>query len=748
MPLAPPAVAFATGIALAPVLPPRVAWALLGASLAATLLIVVVGRPAHALGILLGAVAMLGALRAMPGPLPADHVGRLALPLTAAVEARLAAEPVTWTPERSRLALDVERVDGVPRTGRVALTLYGPPPALAQGQRIAVQARLERPVGFRDPGVFDVAARLAREGVHVTGSAPVTRVVPLEPPAPPWPARVRRFALAAFAERLPAVSAGLLGGLVLGDRTALPADVQDAFRRAGVFHVLAVSGFNVALLAGAVWTLARAAGGGRRGAAACALVAVLGFAAVVGPEPSVVRATLMAVLVLLSVLLEREPSVTNSLALAALAILVARPGDLLDPGFQLSFAATAGIVAAPIPRGTLAAALVVSLAAQLAVVPVTLVHFNQLSTIGIVANLAAVPLAAAATVLGLLAVVATLVGDFAAAAVFGAVWPLLLALRAVASLAAGVPGAVVHLPAPDAAALLAYAAALGGGLAAWHLRARRRASGALAVAAIGALLVAAALLAHPILGRGDGHLRVTVLDVGQGDAIVVEAPDGRAVVVDAGAGGPWRLDAGERAVAPFLWNRGVLGLHATLTTHADIDHAGGMAALRRLFRVAETWDETTGPRTVGGALFTPLAANLPDGRRNDRATLLRVELGLATLLLASDVESAGERALLAAGVPLAATVLKVGHHGAATSTTAPFLTAVRPAIAIVSVGARNAYGHPDPGALARLAEAGARVYRTDRDGAVLVETDGRTLTVTRWSDRRVDRFCLDPELFC
>jgi len=748
MPLAPLAVAFAAGIALAPWIAPRAAWALVAAGLAATVLVLVLGQAAHALAPLLAAIAMLGALRATPAPLAADHVGRLPLPATARVEARLAADPIAWAPDRARLALDVESVDGVPRSGRISLGLYGPPPPLAEGQRIVVDARLERPVGFRDPGVFDVAARLAREGIHVTGSASATRVVPLEPPAPPWPARVRRFALAAFAERLPPASAGLLGGLVLGNRTALPADVQDAFRRAGVFHVLAVSGFNVALLAGAVWTLARAAGSGRRTAATGAIVAVLGFAAVVGPEPSVIRATIMAVLVLAAVLLEREASVTNSLALAALAILAARPGDLLDPGFQLSFAATAGIVAAPMPRGTMAAALAVSLAAQLAVLPVALVHFNQLSTVGIIANLAAVPLAGAATVLGLLAVVAAAVGDLAAAAAFGAVWPLLLLLRAVAALAAAVPGAVIRLPAPGAGAVIAYAAGLGGALAAWRWRARRGPCRTLAAGATLALLTAAALAALPILTRGDGRLRVTVLDVGQGDAIVVETPDGRAVVVDAGAGGPWRLDAGERAVAPFLWNRGVLALHATLTTHADIDHAGGMAALRRLFAVTESWDDAARPRSVGGALLTPIVPDVPDGRRNDRATMLRVEMGLASVLLASDVEAAGERALLEARIPLGATVLKVGHHGAATSSTAPFLAAVRPTVAIVSVGARNLYGHPDAGTLARLGAVGARVYRTDRDGAVLVETDGRTLSVTRWSDRSVERFCLDPETIC
>src|SRR5262249_22818171 len=148
--------------------------------------------------------------------------------------------------------------------------------------------------------------------------------------------------------------------------------------------------------------------------------------------------------------------------------------------------------------------------------------------------------------------------------------------------------------APGPAAIAAYAAALGAGLAAWHWRRQHGRRVVLMAAALVALLTAVLLVTLPILTRGDGLLRVTVLDVGQGDAIVVEAPDGQVVVVDAGPGGPWRLDAGERAVAPFLWNRGVLSLHATLTTHDDIDHAGGMAALRRLFRVAETWDEARG----------------------------------------------------------------------------------------------------------------------------------------------------------
>ena len=744
MPLAPLAIAFGTGIALAPWMATRPAWALGIAAVALTTLIVVAGRPAHATAPILAAVVALGAVRAMPPPLPADHIARLEMPAVARLEGRLVTAPLHWAPDRSRLVVDVDRVDDAVRSGRIALAIYGPAPPLVERQRVAVEARLHRPTAFRNPGAFDSAARLAREGIHVTGSADSARVTALEPPAPPWPARLRRRALDAIAARLPPVSAALLGGLLLGERTDLPPDVDAAFRQAGVYHVLAVSGFNVALLAGAVWAVLRAAGGSRRVAAITAILAVLGFAAVVGPQPSVVRATLMAVLVLMAVVLEREASVINSLALAALVILAARPGDLLDPGFQLSFAATAGIVAAPMPRGAVAAALAVSVAAQLAVLPITLAHFNQLSTVGVIVNLAVVPLAAAATILGLLAVASTAVADWFATAGFGAVWPVLLALRGVVALGAAIPGAVVHLAAPGGVAIACYAGGLAAALGAWHLADRRRVLGGGAVVL---LALAVGIWSWPMVAPSSGTLRVTILDVGQADAIVIEAPDGRAMVVDAGTGGPWRLDVGERVVAPFLWNRGVRRLAATVVTHPDADHAGGMAAVHRLLPVHERWDAQT-PRAFGGAWITPLAAVTDSARVNDHAIVLRIELGLASILLASDIEAAAERALVDGGTPLAATVLKVGHHGAATSSTSPFLAAVRPAIAVVSVGARNGYGHPHPGTLARLVAAGAHVYRTDRDGAVILETDGRALTVTRWADHHSERLCLDPESIC
>jgi competence protein ComEC len=762
--------AFASGIAAAPWVPPLVTWPLLMAALAWGMSLVHLGRlNAAAVCLVLGGIAA-GALRATPLPLAADHAARLSLPAAYRIEGRLLAEPTPLGPERTRLLLAVTRVDGEPRSGRVRLTAWGRTlPPLTSGQRVAVGARLHPVTGYRNPSGFDYAAHLRRDGILISATVRADRVVALNEPRPPWPVRVRRAAREAMRASLPPPSAALLAGLVLGDRAELPGDIDEAFRRAGVYHVLAVSGFNVALVAGSAWALLVLARAGRRGAAVGAMVAVMGFAFVVGPEPSVLRAVLMAVLVLAALLLDRETAGLNSLALAAIGILTVRPGDLADPGFQLSFAATAGIVLAPLPRGLVPGALGVSVAAQLAVLPIALAHFNQLSLIGPLANLVAVPLAGLATVLGLAGAAVGLLTESAGAILLSATWPVLLALRGAVALAAVVPGGVLHAPAPHWSAVAAYGLGLGLALGAWRCReasperARRLAIGA------GLLLaLAVGIAAGPLVRLADGRMRITVLDVGQGDAIVVEGPDGSALLVDAGPGGPMRLDTGERVVAPFLWNRGILRLAGAVTTHDDADHAGGMPAVRRRFDVMGTlgpgsalWlgparvlvfsqrrqgEGSSEPVGFRSSAAPPLAGAVK--RQNADALILRVDHGLASFLLAADLTSAGEHALLEAEAPLGAAVLKVGHHGSRHSSTAEFLARVSPRLAVISVGPRNPFGHPAPETLGRLAAVGARVYRTDRDGAVIFETDGRRLTVTRWATGAVDRYCLDPDAPC
>ncbi|HSE04105.1 MAG TPA: DNA internalization-related competence protein ComEC/Rec2 [Methylomirabilota bacterium] len=779
-PLLAPAAAFAAGIAAgawlavpASRLLAAGAILLLGAALTAR------ARPRAAGALVLAGVGVLGALRAAGPGVPGDHLARAAPAPTVALEGRVAEEPVRGAPDRVRLLLDVDGLHAGPErrpaTGRVQLTVYGEPTApLGEGQRVRVAARLHRPVGFRNPGGFDYPAHLRRDGILLVGHTRADRITALTPDVPPARVAVKRWAVGVIAARLPEASAALLAGLLLGERSALPPASDEAFRRAGVYHILAVSGFNVALLAGAVFGGLGACGVPRRAAAAVAASTLVGFALVVGAQPSVLRATAMGLLLLAAVLLDRESQLSNALALAGLALLLWRPGDLWDPGFQLSFAATAGIVhlapritAVLTARGAprwLATALAVSVAAQAAVTPLMLAHFNQLSLIGVAANLVVVPLAAVATALGMLALLVELGSEALAALLFAALWLVLVALRATVAAAAALPSAMVHLPAPAGAAVAAWYAAL---LLAPDLPGSRRIRAAVAVLAV----TVASLSIWPWLRPTESMLRVTFLDVGQGDATLIEFPEGPRLLVDGGPAGPRRFDVGERVLAPFLWNRPLAGLDAVALSHWDVDHAGGLAAVLTRFHVGEFWESghppagapdtvralarsraprralTAGHRLwLGRALVTVLGpAPGPPQAPNDQSLVLRLDWRGVSLLLAGDLGPRGEALLLERAGPLRALVLKVAHHGSRFSSTTGFLEQVRPHVAVISAGARNPFRHPSAEALERLEAAGARVYRTDRDGAVILETDGRVLRVTAWARGVTDSWDLDPD---
>ena len=467
------------------------------------------------------------------------------------------------------------------------ILVYGPLPALHLADRIALVAdvRVARPLrnpgtpapGWREPG--------RRAFIAVAGAASLEHL----PPAPvPWWLAIRARVGLAIQRHLPPVSGALLEGLLLGDRRALPPTLLADFRAAGVFHVLAISGFNVGLVAAAVLVVLRVARLPGRSAAVTALVVLVGFAAVVGGQPSVLRATVMAGLVLAGRLLDRESSTWNSLAAALLLLLAWDPDALADPGLQLSFAATAGIVhlapsiVARLPARwphALATAVAVSAGAQLAVTPPMLAHFSQLSLVGVVANLLVVPLAAALTTLGLLAVVVAPASDVVAHAIFQTLWLLLLGLRHVVRAFAAVPGAVLHLPAPPPAALLAA------GIALVALPLARTARRRLGVGALAAVAAGATLWVY----LPDGRLHVLMLDVGQGEAILVRTPDGRALLVDTGGGGPGRSDRGERVILPALRRGGVHRLAALVLTHGDPDHAGGLASVLDGVAIDAVW---------------------------------------------------------------------------------------------------------------------------------------------------------------
>lgn len=789
LPAVPLAIAFAAGVGGAGWYRPHpiALWVAIGALALVSATLLARGREKAAGILLVLTVGVLGILRGgAEGILPPNHLSRFALTSPVSLEGVLVEEPVRAAPERARLTLAASQIQEGPERravqGLVQVTLYGELPSLTEGQSVAGEFRLHRPVELRNPGGFDYPAHLAREGIVLVGSGRADRLTPLTLENPPWPVRIKRWALERIHRQLPPASATLLAGLLLGDRTELPRAADDAFRRAGVYHILAVSGFNVALIASSAFLGLSLLGAPRKITAAIAIGLLIGFALVVGGQPSVVRATVMGVLLLMGLLLERDVNPMNSLALAALVIFIWRPGDLWAPGFQLSFAATLGILflAPPATRlleekgwpRWLAASVAVSLGAQAAVTPIMLSHFNQLSIVGVAANLAVVPLAGIATTLGFAALLLSLVSHVLSQLLFENLWGILLLLRWSVRLFAGLPAAMIHLPAPHWATSLGFFTALALLPFLRRHRAIRAATALLAVMVIGASV-------WPWIAPSDGRLRVTFFDVGQGDAAFVELPNGARILIDAGPGGERRFDVGERVIAPFLWNRAVGQLDVVAVSHFDPDHAGGLAAILRRFRVKEFWE--TGIRAPDGEeLLPPLDRSGTVRRRlklgdriwightpltvlhppdpplqrsprgaasdeNNNSLVLRLDWGLASFLFTGDLEQEGEGALLAGRQPLSHLVLKVAHHGSRFSTTEEFLKAGRPRLAVISAGARNPFRHPTPDVIERLENAGVRIFRTDRDGAVIIETDGRTLAVTPWASRRTERFTLEPE---
>jgi competence protein ComEC len=667
---------------------------------------------------------------------------------------------------RLGLVLDVEAVEVSgrlePMGGRVRVEVggAGPFPRLLDGDPVTVWVALR--ASQRGEGV--------REGLAARGTCKSARL--LERGAargPGWlrrgAAAVREAARGALVRSMPAgTERGLVRAMVLGDRSEIDDETAEAFRASGTYHVLALSGAQVALLAGLLvvglrWLRARP-----WTQAAVTVVAIGLYALLVGGDVPVVRAALMAAAVLAGRALELDADAANLLGLAALVLLADRPAVAGDVGFQLSFGATLGILAlaGPLTRGVprmplrVDLAVAASVAAQCALAPLLAGRFHRLAPAAVVLNVAAVPLSGAVLLAGIAVLGATPFGPGPAGLAGDVAWIAAHALRRSGDLGPLAPWVDLRVAAPTLAALALHAAGLG-----LVYRGRRRHG-------LGLLLAChAAIVLGRAPGRADGRLHLTVIDVGQGDSLLLRSPSGRALLVDAGGARDPRVDPGERRVAPELWRLGVHRLDALVVTHAHPDHVGGAPFLLHAFRVQETWEgpaplQDPGWQAVAARLDSAGAARLAvaegtvldwdlvrlsvlgPGRprrpplrvRNEDSVVIDVAYGDVHLLLTGDVAGDAERALRAGP----ASVLKVPHHGSRSSSGSEFLARVAPRLAVVSAGAHNPFGHPHPEVLERYRRAGALVLRTDRDGTVEVATDGRRVwvrTAQEGEERRI-----------
>ncbi|HEY1330592.1 MAG TPA: DNA internalization-related competence protein ComEC/Rec2 [Actinomycetota bacterium] len=682
---------------------------------------------------------------------------RLAATLGRTVEARgtLASQPeagaLGWT-ATLRIASLIERTDAgereVSATGAIWAEGRGPPPDIAVGSQVVVEGLLESV-----PGSFGTylrhrgyAGALSVASLHAGG-----------PPANPFlrAADAMRASLArSLARVFPAREAGLLLGLTLGDTSRLDPIVAEQFRATGLTHLLAVSGENVAMFLAPILALAQLCRLGRAGRFVVGLGAIAFFALLTRAEPSVLRASAMAGLVLVGVFLGRPRSPPAIMGAAILILLAMDPTLVYAVGFQLSVAATAGIalLGAPLaerlrwmPR-PIALAAATTLAAQAGVTPLLLHYFGAVPTITIVANVLAFPAVGPGMLLGLLAAAAGIASPAIGMLAARVASVPLSYLEALAARLAHAP--VATITGGGGAVALAIGVALVGAIA-WWLRSGRRLSRR-ATVAIGTALALVAASGAASAGP-PRSFTVVFFDVGQGDAALIRSPAGATILID---GGP-----DPEQVATKLAALGIHRLDLMVATHPHADHVAGLAAV-----LARVWvGMVVDPGCAGSSPFyaqflravaatrVPMRHPRPgevlmvgdvrvevlgpehcfsgtDSDPNNDSLVLRVSDGSASVLFPGDAEQPAQTDVLRDEPGfMRAEVLKVPHHGGDTSLDA-FVGAVGARVAVVSVGP-NRYGHPVPAVLATLARDGMRVFRTDRAGDVTVTFDAHGIEV-------------------
>lgn len=577
----------------------------------------------------------------------------------------------------------------------------------------------------------------------------------------PPPRLVRwRARIGAAVDRTFGTDAPLVRALLIADRRELTPELRDEFAAAGLAHMLAIAGLHIGIIALTVMVLLELVGLPRPRASVAAVLVVIGYVLLIGaPIPAVRSATMLGALALTRVV--QRPSARWAIVAIGASQPVIVPRLALDVGYQLSVVGVTAMIASgraarrigidrlPGLLRPIAAAMWATTIATVATAPIVAATFGRVSVIAPLTNVFAAPLLALAQPLmlfGLLLAPLGLGTWFADAA-----HPVLAALLRVASVGASVPhGALYASPTPIGAALTWVVAAMV--IFACASREWMRP----AVAGLGACAVLAWL---PFMPAGSGFVELHVIDVGQGDAIAVRTPHGQWVLVDAGRA--WRGgDAGRSTVVPYIGRRGG-PLDAFVLSHPHTDHVGGASTVLRALHPALYVDAgfpgPAGPYrssletardervrwarahpgdslSIDGVTFTFLAPDSAWTARLDDPNLAsivtRVRVGDISMLLMGDAERAEEDWLLRNQPDLLhADVLKVGHHGSSTSSTDPFLDAVSPRLALVSVGAGNSYGLPSVNVMRDLAARGAQVLRTDRLGTIVAKTDGVRLFV-------------------
>lgn len=709
-------------------------------------------------------------------------------------------DPVRHYPDRLVGVLAVNRMllQGEERRiqGRVRLTLDWPEPGFLPGDLLRVEARLRSPLGFKNPGGFDYAEYLHRDGIQAVSTiSHPERVVNLgKTPGVKmrmiaiWREKIR----VAIASSLEAHEAAILQAMIIGESGYLTNEIRDDFMASGTTHILSISGSHLGLVAFVVFLLIR------RGlhllpepiflrltvwltpsqiAAGVTFFPVVFYALLAGGQSATVRSLIMILLYLLAVILQREDDLLQALAFAAILTLLWEPQAILDISFQLSYGSVLamGLVLRwfqdrtpqEVPTTSrdrliksMGLMLLLTLTTTVWTAPLVAYHFHQVAWVGLFANLVIIPMAGFLIIpLGLISSVLVLIFDLDYLPLAWFNQHGLAIFDGLVQRFSGLPAAEFHLPAPSIVFIIVFYLLL------FFLFWTKKVRTALSLAGVLGFAFVLLIIWGLLPRFPDQALRISYLDVGQGDSALVEFPQGQVMVID-GGGAFGDFDLGRIVVAPYLWNRRIRRIDYLVATHPQQDHLGGLNYLLKKFDMGEVWTNGTRRDTllyqafsqalkqkglkeremfrseksleISGCrvwLLNPFQTTDSEGSDyrskadNNRSLVLRLEEGDDSFLFTGDIEARAERVLAALKGEIKSRVLKVPHHGSRGALDEEFLGRVHPEIAIISVGAHNPYGHPAPEALEAYRRLGSRIYRTDQEGAVLIRSDGQKLSI-------------------
>ena len=547
--------------------------------------------------------------------------------------------------------------------------------------------------------------------------------------------------------------------LLLGERGRMDPEISHSLQNAGIFHLFAISGAHIAIISFLLFSLFRFLRLPDRVNYFLLIFFLLFYASLVEGRPSVMRATIMALAFLIGKLIWRNVNLLNTLAISAFILLMLSPVNLFSLGFQLTFAATLSIilffpkVINYLPRLPLRISEIfaLSLTAQMAVLPFVALSFNRITFSALILNFAAIPLVGLIMACGYIFLLTTLMSPLLAGILAKLINFFVSFLITTSHLLDPIPGLSFRIPSPSPFVVLGYFFTLGLLLIPIKIK-RQKITTAVCYAIFLGLLVTYPFPSH------SKTLKLTFIDVGQGDSILLEFPGTKKMLIDGGGTPEDIFDIGDRIVSPFLWEKGIKKIHYLVMTHAHPDHMNGLKAVARNFKIEEFW-EAFSPKD--NRAYTELRRRLPpstacrrmfrghveniDGVKieilnppqadpivskilNDQSLVFRISYGQTEFLLTGDISKKVEKELVQSSYLLQSDVLKSPHHGSDSSSSEEFLTAIAPRFLILTVGAGNRYNLPDPEVIDRYQEIGAKIYRTDLMGAVEISSDGQDLS--------------------